>query len=48
MYEIVNASKNGFTAALSLGYLAILILLQYLASFLLMKNALALRAHAFH
>ena len=42
MYDVGNASKNGSAAALSLTYIvAVLILLQYLARFLLLNSALA-------
>ena len=43
MYEVGNASKKGSAAALSMGYLE-LILLQYSLMFLLLDNALASRS----
>ena len=45
MYEVGNAGKKGWAAAVSLGYLvAVLILLRYSLRFLLLNNALVLRS----
>ena len=46
MYEVGNVSKNGVAAAVRLGYfVAVFILLQYLARFLLIEQCFSFKVH---